>query len=137
MGRLAGGVAHDFNNLLTAIMGYADLTAATLPSMSRARDDLHIEEIKEAARAPRDLTRQLLAFSRRQVSRPRVLDLNQLVRARASCSAAHRRGRRARDLPPSPDAHARQGAADAGADRAGADEPRGQRARRHAERRAR
>ena len=77
MGRLAGGVAHDFNNLLTAIMGYADLTAATLPSMSRARDSL--QEIKEAALRGRDLTRQLLAFARRQVTRPRVLDLQELV----------------------------------------------------------
>ncbi len=77
MGRLAGGVAHDFNNLLTAIMGYADLTAATLPSMSRARDNL--QEIKEAALRARDLTRQLLAFARRQIARPRVLDLHDLV----------------------------------------------------------
>ena len=79
MGRLAGGVAHDFNNLLTAIMGYADLTAMTLPSMSRAQENL--QEIKEAALRARDLTRQLLTFARRQVARPRVLDLDELVQA--------------------------------------------------------
>jgi signal transduction histidine kinase len=77
IGRLAGGVAHDFNNLLTAILGYADLALAALPSGDPHRDD--IEEIKLAGTRAVDLTRQLLAFSRRQVLHRRRLDLGQVV----------------------------------------------------------
>jgi two-component system, cell cycle sensor histidine kinase and response regulator CckA len=74
LGRLAGGVAHDFNNLLNVITGYGELLARSLPegSPSRQRTD-HI--LKAADRAA-GLTRQLLAFSRRQVLQPRVFDLN-------------------------------------------------------------
>ncbi|HEX2077498.1 MAG TPA: PAS domain S-box protein [Longimicrobium sp.] len=78
VGRLAGGVAHDFNNLLTAIRGNAELLLADLPRDSQSRDD--VEEIRRAADRAAALTRQLLAFSRRQVLQPRQLDLNQSVR---------------------------------------------------------
>ena len=77
VGRLAGGVAHDFNNLLTAILGYADLLLDGLPALSPLRPDL--EEIRKAANRAGALTRQLLAFSRKQVLEMRVLDLNELV----------------------------------------------------------
>ncbi len=74
VGRLAGGVAHDFNNLLSVVLGYADLLlqASDLPERARAR----VEEVQRAAGRAADLTRQLLAFSRRQVLQPQVLDLN-------------------------------------------------------------
>jgi PAS domain S-box-containing protein len=78
VGRLAGGIAHDFNNLLTVIAGYADLLGSTFkPSDSRAQD---IDEIRRAAHRASLLTRQLLTFSRKQVLRPEVLDLNVVVR---------------------------------------------------------
>ncbi|MDB4952300.1 MAG: Histidine kinase, partial [Gemmatimonadetes bacterium] len=77
VGRLAGGVAHDFNNLLTAIRGNADLLLLDLAEGDPARED--VEEIRRAADRAAGLTRQLLAFSRRQVLQPRVLDLNQVV----------------------------------------------------------
>ena len=77
VGRLAGGVSHDFNNLLTAILGYADLLAMTVPENSPLRRNT--DEIKAAAQRGADLTRQLLAFGRRQVLAPEVLDLNQTV----------------------------------------------------------
>jgi len=77
VGRLAGGVAHDFNNLLTAILGYSGLLLDGLPTLSPLRPDL--EEIRKAADRGAGLTRQLLAFSRKQVLEMRVLDLNELV----------------------------------------------------------
>jgi PAS domain S-box-containing protein len=77
VGRLAGGVAHDFNNLLTAIIGYSDLSLRRLkPGDSLQRN---VEEIKRAAGRAADLTHQLLAFSRKQVLQPRVLDLNAVI----------------------------------------------------------
>ena len=78
VGRLAGGVAHDFNNLLTVIAGYAELVSATLDAADFRAEDLG--EIKRAAHRASLLTRQLLAFSRKQVLRPEVLDLNGIVR---------------------------------------------------------
>ncbi|HEY6961939.1 MAG TPA: PAS domain S-box protein [Gaiellaceae bacterium] len=76
VGRLAGGIAHDFNNLLTAISGYSEfLIGAGLDERNRR----HAEEIKKAAARAASLTGQLLAFSRRQVLQPRVLDLNAVV----------------------------------------------------------
>jgi PAS domain S-box-containing protein len=77
VGRLAGGVAHDFNNLLTAISGYSDLLLHRLPEYSTLRRD--VEEIRKAGDRAAALTRQLLAFSRRQVLQPKVLDLNSVV----------------------------------------------------------
>ncbi|MBK8869575.1 MAG: response regulator [Elusimicrobia bacterium] len=77
VGRLAGGVAHDFNNLLTAINGYSDLLLRSLDRMDPRRAD--VEEIKETAGRAAGLTQQLLAFSRRQITQPTVVDLNQVV----------------------------------------------------------
>jgi nitrogen-specific signal transduction histidine kinase/CheY-like chemotaxis protein len=77
IGQLAGGVAHDFNNLLTVIGGYASIMLGKLPS-----DSPHIssvEEIKKASDRASALTRQLLAFSRKQILQPKVLDLNVVV----------------------------------------------------------
>src|SRR5262249_6414474 len=77
IGQLAGGVAHDFNNLLTAILGYSDLLLSQLnPSDSLCTD---IEEIKRAGERASSLTKQLLAFSRKQILQPRVLELNETV----------------------------------------------------------
>jgi hypothetical protein len=77
-GRLAGGIAHDFNNILTAIIGYSNLLADELPEGDAARND--VEGIRKAANRASNLTRQLLAFSRRQPFSPRGLDLNAAVR---------------------------------------------------------
>jgi PAS domain S-box-containing protein len=77
VGQLAGGVAHDFNNLLTIILGSAELLLDTLPSDHPGRADA--EEARKATLRAADLTRQLLAFSRRQVLAPRVLSLNEVV----------------------------------------------------------
>jgi len=77
VGRLAGGVAHDFNNILTAIGGYTDLLLADLPAGDPRRQD--VDEIHRAADRAAALTQQLLAFSRRQVLQPRVVDVNALV----------------------------------------------------------
>ena len=77
IGRLAGGVAHDFNNLLMAISGYTELVADTLPAEHEARDDLR--EIRKATARAAGLTQQLLAFARKQIMDPRVVDLAELV----------------------------------------------------------
>jgi PAS domain S-box-containing protein len=77
VGRLAGGVAHDFNNMLHVILGYVDLTLAGLSPRDPLYDN--IQEIRKAARRSADLTRQLLAFSRKQIASPRPMDLNQIV----------------------------------------------------------
>jgi len=76
--RLAGGVAHDFNNLLTVINGYANLALAGLRANDPLRDQM--EEIRQAGERAANLTRQLLAFSRKQLLQPRILSLNCLVR---------------------------------------------------------
>ena len=78
VGQLAGGIAHDFNNLLMAIMSNAELAALELGNDPAAAG--HIDEIKSASRRARSLTQQLLAFSRKQMLQPRVLDLNAVVR---------------------------------------------------------
>jgi PAS domain S-box-containing protein len=77
VGRLAGGVAHDFNNLLTAILGYCELLLTDLKSDDPRRDD--ITEIQKAGTSASGLTRQLLAFSRKQIIEPTLLDLNAIV----------------------------------------------------------
>lgn len=77
VGRLAGGIAHDFNNLLTAILAPAELLIETLAHDPESVRD--VIEIRDAARRAADLTRQLLAFSRRQVLQPRPLNLNDVV----------------------------------------------------------
>jgi len=77
VGRLAGGVAHDFNNLLTVIRGYSELLLGRLGPTDAMRKDM--EEIKKAADRASGLTRQLLAFSRRQFIAAKVVDLNALV----------------------------------------------------------
>jgi PAS domain S-box-containing protein len=77
IGSLAGGVAHDFNNLLTAILGYAAFVAETLDPADPRRQDM--DEITRAADRATGLTRQLLAFSRKQVLRPARLDVNGLI----------------------------------------------------------
>ena len=77
IGRLAGGVAHDFNNMLGAILGYAELALEVVPETDPVRGDL--VEIRKAASRSAALTRQLLAFARRQSAAPRVIDLNETV----------------------------------------------------------
>ena len=77
VGRLAGGVAHDFNNLLTAIAGHTELLLEDLGADDAVRSD--IEEVLRAVDRASTLTRQLLAFSRRQVLQPRLLDVNQVI----------------------------------------------------------
>jgi len=77
IGRLAGGVAHDFNNLLTAIIGYSEFLLASFDHGDPRRKD--VEEIKKAADRAAALTRQLLAFSRKQVLQLQVLDLNAII----------------------------------------------------------
>ena len=77
IGRLAGGVAHDFNNILAVICGHTDLALAQLSPDAPLRSNL--ECIQESAERAANLTRQLLAFARRQVIEPRRINLNQLI----------------------------------------------------------
>jgi CheY-like chemotaxis protein len=77
VGRLAGGVAHDFNNMLQAILGNAALILQDLPADSPLREGM--DEIRKSAQRSADLTRQLLAFARKQTVAPKVLDLNDTV----------------------------------------------------------
>jgi two-component system, cell cycle sensor histidine kinase and response regulator CckA len=77
VGQLAGGVAHDFNNLLTAINGYSDLTLRRLSPEDPLRRN--VEEVRKAGERAAALTRQLLAFSRKQVLQPKVISLNDVV----------------------------------------------------------
>ncbi|MGZ8782431.1 MAG: PAS domain S-box protein [Gaiellaceae bacterium] len=78
VGQLAGGVAHDFNNMLTAIGGYAELLALSFEEDDARADD--VDQIRKAAAHAAALTRQLLAFSRKQVLLPQRLDVNEVVR---------------------------------------------------------
>ena len=84
IGRLAGGIAHDFNNVLTAIFGYTDLLLDDLQDDPRRAD---VEEIRRSAERAAALTRQLLAFSRKQVMQPRLLDVNDVIRSVAKLLA--------------------------------------------------
>jgi PAS domain S-box-containing protein len=78
IGRLAGGIAHDFNNLLAVILGYAERLGDYLPAAGEARDDL--QEIIKAGNRAAVLTRQLLAYGRKQALHPRHVDINAVVR---------------------------------------------------------
>jgi two-component system, cell cycle sensor histidine kinase and response regulator CckA len=77
IGTLAGSIAHDFNNLLSVILSYSEVLSQDLPSADPMRTDL--EQISRAARRANDLTRQLLAFSRRQMLQPKVVNLNDAI----------------------------------------------------------
>jgi PAS domain S-box-containing protein len=77
VGRLAGGIAHDFNNLLTAIIGYAQLLQLRFGADGAPLEQ--VAEIRKAAERAASLTRQLLAYSRKQLLQPKVLDLNSLI----------------------------------------------------------
>lgn len=77
VGRLAGGISHDFNNLLTVILGYSDITKRNLQDGDPLRRN--VDEIIKASERAASLTRQLLAFSRKQVMQPRVFDVNTVV----------------------------------------------------------
>jgi PAS domain S-box-containing protein len=77
LGRLAGGVAHDFNNRLAVILGYSEILRDRLPAAGKSAEP--IEQIIESAKRASELTRQLLAYSRRQVLKPQVFDLNTAV----------------------------------------------------------
>ncbi|NTW89183.1 MAG: PAS domain S-box protein, partial [Desulfobulbaceae bacterium] len=77
VGRLAGGVAHDFNNMLSVILGYTELMKGVLPETNPPMH--YLQEIEGAALRSRDLTRQLLAFSRKQAIAPKVVNLNILI----------------------------------------------------------
>ena len=133
VGRLAGGIAHDFNNLLTVINGYADL-ALLRPTATTSRRATTGAAIRDAGERAATLTRQLLAFSRKQVLQPEVLDLNEcspgsrgMLRRLIGEDVAARRCR----SPPD----ARAGPGRPRPDRAGRHEPRRQRPRRDAGRR--
>ena len=77
VGRLAGGVAHDFNNMLSVILGHAEMALQKVDPGQPLHADL--QEIHQAAERSADLTRQLLAFARKQTVAPRVLDLNETM----------------------------------------------------------
>ena len=77
IGTLAGGVAHDFNNLLTAMLGYSEMLIAD-PGLNDSQRK-YIEEIKKASERAASLTQQLLAFSRKQILKPKILNINTLV----------------------------------------------------------
>jgi PAS domain S-box-containing protein len=79
IGRLAGGVAHDFNNMLSVILGNAEMAARHVPADHEVQYELGL--IRQTARRSAELTRQLLAFARKQTASPRVLDLNDKVEA--------------------------------------------------------
>ena len=78
LGRMAAGVAHDFNNLVTAILGYTDVLASRIPLDSDLHEDVRL--IRKATESAASLTRQLLAFARKQKLEPARLDLNQVLR---------------------------------------------------------
>ena len=128
IGELAGGVAHDFNNLLMVVKGHAQLLFDRMPK----DPSLHhsVQQMEKAADRAASLTRQLLAFSRKQVLQPRVLDMNDVVTSMIKMFS--RVIGENIDMAFVPGANLGRTQGRPGADRAGADEPRRQRARRHA-----
>lgn len=78
MGRLAGGIAHDFNNMLAVILSYAGFVMKELDNKEKVKAD--VEQIQKAAERASELTRQLLAFARREVLQPKVLNLNDVIK---------------------------------------------------------
>ena len=78
IGRLAGGIAHDFNNLLTGILGFSDIVQDSLPEGNPLK--AHVSQIQGAAESAAVLTKQLLAFSRKQIVAPKILNLNSSIR---------------------------------------------------------
>ena len=119
VGQLAGGVAHDFNNLLTAIIGNAELLLRTIDAEDQRR--LDVLEINRAAQRAATLTRQLLAFSRKQVLQPRIVDLNAVVAELTTMLRRHHR--RARRAPTAAGAGSRPGAGGPGPAGAGDHQP--------------
>ena len=91
IGQLAGGIAHDFNNLLTAILAYSESVLSQLPQDNPLR--LEVSEIQRAGERAATLTRQLLAFGRRQVLKPQVVDLDTIVAQRRTAPAPRDRRR--------------------------------------------
>ena len=85
VGRLAGGIAHDFNNILTAIIGFADLSLDEPPGTDLTE---YVTGIRDAAERAAGLTQQLLAFSRRQMLQPQVLDVNDVAPGSSRCCGA-------------------------------------------------
>lgn len=77
IGTLAGGMAHDFNNMLTAINGYSDLILRKIPEDDPIRR--HVDEIRKAGERSAELTRQLLAFGRRQIMQPQLVSFNNII----------------------------------------------------------
>ncbi len=77
VGRLAGGIAHDFNNILSAIIGYSELALLKMPKEDPLRKNVEI--IHESANRAANLTQQLLAFSRKQIIKPEILNINSLI----------------------------------------------------------
>ena len=128
VGRLAGGIAHDFNNLLAVIMGHSDLIRSVLKKGDALAHD--VEQIRRASERAASLTRQLLAFSRRQFLQPQVIDVSTLVGNLATM--LHRLIGEDVQLELRLDADAGRVSADPGTARAGGDEPHRQRAGRHA-----
>lgn len=78
VGQLAGGIAHDFNNLLTAIIGYSDILMSDSKLNNKIRN--YVQEIKKSGERAASLTQQLLAYSRKQMLQPKVLNLNNLIK---------------------------------------------------------
>ena len=131
LGTLAGGVAHDFNNLLTVINGYSDIVFRSLGERDAVRPK--IDQIRKAGARAAELTQQLLAFSRRQITQPRAVDLNRRgggIRRHVPEPAGRRH--RTGDAPQPP---AGAGDGGPGPDAPGAHEPAGECARRDAGRR--
>ena len=131
LGRLAGGIAHDFNNILSVILSYSTILLDDLEPGTSASED--VQEIHAAGERAARLTRQLLAFSRRQLLEPRIVDLNEVVarHGKDDAPAARRRHRAQAGALSKP----RPGQGRRRSDRASAAQPGAQRARRDAQRR--